>query len=501
MAYEWPQREWPEAVPRYATPRNPERKTLGHEVAEVSRQLGFEPMPWQIANWDTQYEYVEVDSPFGPVKKLWYREARITVPRQSAKTTGTLARHCHRCVKAEEHGWIRPGEATATAFTMQHQADAAKKMREVWHPILDPELPVNEFAPLYVARLMKSNGAEAVKFHNRSRINVFPPNITGAHGDTLDAVDVDEAFAFPDDRAEQGARPAMITRPSPQIVIQSTQGTMESTYFNDKCETGRELVEAALGGKESHIYYLEYSCGPDDDIDNPEHWPRWMPALGYTIQLDAVDIEHDAMKADAFLRAYGNRRTGHTNQIIPADAWANCYRPRSFREGAAWMAVDASPGLGGAGRSASIVVASYRDKRVRVEVIRHGDGIMWVPEALGVVTRQHQVRALYIDPTGPIAGIMSDIKKQAMAKIITIEARDMANACGRFHQAALDGTVEHGNQAMLNGAVEGADKRSLEDAWAWKRRTSTSDISPLVAATLAHWGAVVDGQLGIVKMG
>jgi hypothetical protein len=30
----------------------------------------------------------------------------------------------------------------------------------------------------------------------------------------------------------------------------------------------------------------------------------------------------------------------------------------------------------------------------------------------------------------------------------------------------------------------------LADAWAWSRKNSATDISPLVASTLALWGAV-----------
>jgi hypothetical protein len=40
----------------------------------------------------------------------------------------------------------------------------------------------------------------------------------------------------------------------------------------------------------------------------------------------------------------------------------------------------------------------------------------------------------------------------------------------------------------LNDALAGARRRRLGDAWAWDRRDSTVDISPLVAATLARHG-------------
>ena len=36
-------------------------------------------------------------------------------------------------------------------------------------------------------------------------------------------------------------------------------------------------------------------------------------------------------------------------------------------------------------------------------------------------------------------------------------------------------------------AIRGASKRSLGDAWAWDRKNSDVDITPLVACTLAWW--------------
>jgi hypothetical protein len=49
--------------------------------------------------------------------------------------------------------------------------------------------------------------------------------------------------------------------------------------------------------------------------------------------------------------------------------------------------------------------------------------------------------------------------------------------------------VSHRGDYRLTDAVVGATKRQVGDAWAWKRR-GHSDITPLVAATLARWAAV-----------
>ena len=51
----------------------------------------------------------------------------------------------------------------------------------------------------------------------------------------------------------------------------------------------------------------------------------------------------------------------------------------------------------------------------------------------------------------------------------------------------------------LRDAVRGAKERPLGDAWAWSRKTSSVDISPLVAATLALGAAagVTGGEVVI----
>ncbi|NBW09898.1 MAG: hypothetical protein EBR82_17920 [Caulobacteraceae bacterium] len=68
-------------------------------------------------------------------------------------------------------------------------------------------------------------------------------------------------------------------------------------------------------------------------------------------------------------------------------------------------------------------------------------------------------------------------------------AQDMASACGRFYDAVVNRKVRHTDQADMTTAVAGAATRKLGDRWAWSRSTSAVDISPLVAATLALWGA------------
>src|SRR5690606_39326101 len=66
--------------PRWATPRSPDRPTLGPRVAEVAAQLGTPLMPWQQYVVDVA---LELDPETG---QLAYREVVLTVPRDRKST-------------------------------------------------------------------------------------------------------------------------------------------------------------------------------------------------------------------------------------------------------------------------------------------------------------------------------------------------------------------------------------------------------------------------------
>jgi hypothetical protein len=63
-----------------------------------------------------------------------------------------------------------------------------------------------------------------------------------------------------------------------------------------------------------------------------------------------------------------------------------------------------------------------------------------------------------------------------------------------FYDAVDQDALRHLNTAELNAAIHGAATRPLGDAWAWSRKSSGTDISPLVACTLALWAHEVHGR-------
>jgi hypothetical protein len=460
-------------------------------------QLGTPPMPWQREHLDVAYELDEdateaassAAGRFSP--RLAYRECRVTIQRQAGKTTAALGRHVDRHLNSGERGWCRPGIGPVTLYTAQSASAARDKLIEEWAPMLE----ASALAP-HVKQVLRSNGRESVIWNSPGgRLLTVPPTRTGGHGITgVDLVDVDEAFSHRDATVEQGVRPTMITRPAPQIWVVSTAGTLESEYLWGKVDDGRARVEAGIAGP---ICYFEWSAPADA---GPEEMADCHPAVGYTITRDALLAEIDAMASvpggiDGARRAYGNIWTASVQRLIPANAWAACLDPDAAPVGRLVLSADAAPGAA-SGQLAAIAAGGRTAAGIPVaEVIDAAPGLAWVAPRINELAQRHGAEALVIDPASPINAILPDIEQQPYCPPIQLmEARTVTAACGRFLEDVMTGEFSHRGQPALDNAVDGAARRVLLDAWAFTRRRSTTDISPLVAVVNAHWGVVSQPQ-------
>jgi hypothetical protein len=93
------------------------------------------------------------------------------------------------------------------------------------------------------------------------------------------------------------------------------------------------------------------------------------------------------------------------------------------------------------------------------------------------------------DPASGANSLVTQIEGAGIP-LTPVTAQQYAAACGTFYDATQEPyTLRHLDDPALNAALDGAAQRPLGEAWAWSRRKSSVDISPLVAVTLAHWSA------------
>lgn len=444
-------------------------------MGEIARALGTPFMPWQQYVADIVYE---IDPDTG---QLWYTEDDLTVPRQSGKTTWSLARMVHRAT--------RFGSAQTITYTAQDRNHARQK----WEDEHVSALERTRFASGF--RVRKTNGNEAILWRNGSKHSIDAPTATAGHGATLDLGIIDEAWARRDNAVEEAMRPAMITRPSKQLGVMSTAGNEHSVYLYGKVIAGRRACEAGDTGRTA---YFEWSATDDDDPEDPETWRRCMPALGYTISEDAIRAELAAAKRDGkmdlFLRSFLNRWVKvpilgtHRDAPIPLEWWDACVDPDSEATGQLTFGVDLTPD-----RSTASIVVAARAKGpnvtpgdVHVEVVdtRPGDGTDWVVPALLTLTRAGGRVAVHL--AGPAGSLETALRKSLGSRMVAVSDREMIQGCGQFHDAVRDRTVRHPEQESIRAGLDGAVKEKAGDAWKWSRRSSAVDLSTVVAATVAH---------------
>lgn len=417
-------------------------------------------MPWQQQVCDVA---LEIDDRTG---KLAYRNIVLTVPRQSGKTTLLLVLILLRALGAAKQN-IR--------YTAQTGADARKKWMDDWLPALD----ASPFSQFYRVRL--TNGHEALRFTNGSLQGLVATTQKAGHGGTLDLGILDEAFAHPDARLEQALKPAMITRPQPQLWVVSTAGTPEkSPYLWTKVVGGRRMVEA---GRTDSVAYFEWSAADGLDPADPATWWSCMPALGYTVTEEAVASDFDSMELGEFERAYLNRWNAPANEpVIPLLVWDGLADKGSQIAGDVCLTFDVSPD----GRSAAVAAGGRRsDGLVHVEVVEHRDGTSWLEDRIVELDGRHEPVSWSCDGRGPAASFVEKLANRGV-RVETLNAQEHASACSSLLDAAAASSFRHMGTENLREGLKGAAKRPLGDSWAWARKSSTTDISPLVAVTLAR---------------
>lgn len=422
-------------------------------------------MPWQRLVADVGGELVE--DPETGLMIPAYRDVVFTVPRQNGKTTLVLGWECQRAI-----GWDLGPQRIA--YSAQTGADARKKLIHDQKPILD-----RHKRALDIRRIYEAIGGEGVVWNNGSRLTLLNNTEAGGHGPTVDLGVKDELFADYDDRRDQALVPAMNTRPAAQVIACSTAGTEASVPWNAEVDRGRLAVDS---GARTGVAYFEWSAAADDDLDDPDVWWSFMPALGYTITQATIAAARTkfADRPGEFVRAYGNRKTSADERVLPEAHWNAVTTATASPEGKPVFALDVNPE-----RSAGAITAASPDV---AELVEYRLTTSWlVPRAVELSERWSSPWWV-VDASGPAASLIGDMERAGL-RVHPTSPAELVKACGQMLSGVIEHTIAIRQHQRLDEAAAGAAKRTINDAFAWARKSAAADICPLVAATLALWGA------------
>jgi hypothetical protein len=362
--------------------------------------------------------------------------------------------------------------AKRSVYTAQTGWDARRKVVDDWTPILE----ASTLRPL-MSRVYRGAGMEAIHLKNGSRLEVMANSLVAGHGRTIDGIAViDEAFADIDDRREQAMIPAMATKPSAQLWIVSTAGTMESAYLRAKVAQGQAAVEQNY---QTDIAYFDWSAPMDADIDDPATWYATIPALGHTISEEVVRQARLTMSENDFRRSWLNQWTKTDERVIPQtvlDACKQSVAPEGSLVFAADISLDRAVG--------SIVCA---DEHGRVELIDNQAGTTWMLDRLANLVRKHGGRVI-IDGYGP-AGLIGDDLERLKIPVVKYATRDLCYASNALYDALINQTIQIRPHTKIDESCAAARKKPVGSSWLWSRADPAADLTPLLAMTIAYHAA------------
>jgi phage terminase large subunit-like protein len=326
-------------------------------------------------------------------------------------------------------------------------------------------------------------GNEVIKFRNGSRIKFAARERGTVRGVAkVRRLILDEAQIL-SEGAMSDLAPTMNQAVNPQIIM---MGTPPKPMDNSAIFAG--IREEALDGESEGVVYIEFSADADADLDDREQWHKANPSLGTRTPYKALRrLRRLFDNDDDFAReALGIWTNIGGNAVVDPVTWGKLGDPDSITDGPVAYAIDVSPQRD----HASIGMAGWRpDGKRLLEFVEGRNSADWVVTVAKLINERQRPRCFVIDAGSP-AGSYVQALQTAGVPVVTVGARDYANACGTFYDEAMGGLLAHLDQPTLNSALSVARKRAIgsEGAWAWHRVNAQADITPIVACTLAIHG-------------
>ena len=358
----------------------------------------------------------------------------------------------------------------------------------------------HDFLSRRVKKVNEANGEEGIEFRFPSgtkRLRFKARTKTGGRGLTGDKTYLDEAFAL--QPAHMGSlMPTMSAKTltgNPRIYYGSSAGKLESSVLRTIRDRGRS-------GGDPTLVYVEW-CAPEGGcslercdhrvgsvgcaLDDIEKVRLANPALDRRIDREWIGTERRTMTPVEFAR----ERLGWWEDPIeakaglPLDAWFEC---RDRRSQVAEVRAFAYAVGGESDPWASIGVCGTRaDGLDHVEVVEYRPGTDWLAERVAEIKSDYG-KPVFRLAKGPTSVVRDEVE-DAGVDGVDVSADEYAQACGLFVDRVVRRACRHLGQAELDMSIKGAARVSYGDSFRWSQRTSRVEISPLVVATLALWGA------------
>jgi hypothetical protein len=446
----------------------PRVSSAGLEAVELADSAGLHLDPWQC---------LVLEEALGERSdgKWSAFEVGLLVPRQNGKGSVLEARELaglflfdEKLILHSAHEFKTSSEAFSRIWSLiENTPDLERKVHKVY----------------------SAHGSEGITLKNGNRLRFVARTSGSGRGFSGDCVILDEAYKL---TMKQIAAllPTLSARPNPQLWYTSSGGQLESDVL-------LRLRQRGVTG-EKRLCFLEWSAEPDADLDDRAAWLQANPGFGYRIPEETMESLRAAMDDPEFaLECLGIWENVGTSLVIPSASWQSCLDPRSRIDGLQSFAIDVAPDQ----THASIAVGGRRsDGLAHVEIVENRPGTRWVARRCSELQAKWGGDIL-IDTHSPAGALLPDLEAENV-RLRIISTAELVQSCGTFYSAVVAAEGEepwlrHLGQPELAKALQGAVKRPVGDAWAWSRKNSNVDISPLVAVTMVMLAVANGGGVNL----
>lgn len=336
-----------------------------------------------------------------------------------------------------------------------------------------------------------ANGEQEIRFSNGSII-MFGAREQG-FGRGMDAIDIevfDEAQILTL-KALEDMVPATNQARHPHGGLIFFLGT--PPRLADPSEAFTAKREQAISGRSKNIMYAEIGADPDADPDDRSQWPIMNPSFPHRTSLEAMLRMRENIPDDDSWRCEAMGIWPIVGGgLISAEMWQELKDPKSrpidpVSFGVYVNKFQTASAIGVAAFRADGLIHVGVIPAVQGELVESLPGSGWIPDRVKELWDKWSPAAVVIDEKSEAGALIGDIEELGVG-VKKTNAVEMAHACGNFYQAVKEHKLRHQGSVPLAKSVVSGKPRDLADAWAWDRKDPASDITQLVAVTLALHG-------------
>lgn len=495
--------------PRIFTPPLREltpESSYGFAVIEFSAIVGVDLLPWQRWLLIHMLELLEDGS-------LRFRTVVVLVARQNGKST----------VMKVLALWLMYVYGTRLILGTAQDLSVAE---DLWEETVDMAEGDEDLAA-EIRRVSNVNGNKALILDSGGQYKVKAASRRGGRGKTAEVVVLDELREHQTFDAWGAITKTTLSLAEYLIIGLSNAGDPKSVVLRHL----RRMAHVALGdpdgiwgGTEDEdqavldelddfdgddvdaddLGIFEWSAAPGTDPGDRDQWAQANPSMNYTLP---------------------ERNLASAYRKDPPDVWLTeclCQWPDFAADGpfpsGTWEAgVDATSAIAPDSltpfcvdvswdrQNTSIAVAGRRGDGVpHVEVVAYRAGTEWVidwfSDAERIERHGGHLTVVVQGKGAPASSLIDALSALEHVTVVDWSGSELGAGTGQFYDLVRDSGLHevagqapqrrgltHLPQPLLDVAATSAAVKPLGDSWVWNRKSSSTDISPLVACTGALW--------------